>query len=145
MRGLIGIAVMIVGMTVALVGPAAACRVGGDQIIFDEAPEPELSGATVIHVRFLNSGSSFERWEELMPYNEIGTLVGVARVTRSTAGAPDGWFPVYARVTSCTHGFFGRPRRPRDQDAFLVGRFVRDEAGRTLFEAAGNWNGRWHF
>src|SRR5690606_23645819 len=145
MRGLIGIAVMIVGMTVALVGPAAACRVGGDQIIFDEAPEPQLSGAIVIHVRFSNSGSFFEQWEELMPYNELGTLVGVARLTRSTAGAPDGWFPVYARVTSCTHGFFGRPRRPWDQDAFLAGRFVRDEAGRTLFEAAGNWNGRWHF
>jgi hypothetical protein len=145
LRGPIGAAVMIVGITVALAGPAAACRVGGDQIIFNEAPKPELSGATVIHVRFLNSGSSFERWEERMPYNELGILVGVARVTRTTAGAPDGWFPIYAGVTSCTHGFFGRPRRPWDQDAFLAGRFVRDEAGQTLFEAAGSWNGRWHF
>src|SRR5690606_2265717 len=73
LRGPIGIAV-IVGMTVALVGPAAACRVCGDQIIFDEAPETQLSRAIVIHVRFSNSGYSFERWEELMPYNELGTL-----------------------------------------------------------------------
>jgi hypothetical protein len=145
LRGPIGVAVMIVGITVALAGPAAACRVGGDRIIFNEAPKPELSGATAIHVRFLNSGSAFERWEERMPHNELGTLVGVAQVTRSTAGAPDGWFPVYAGVTSCTHGFFGRPRRPWDQDAFLAGRFVRDQAGQVLFEAAGNWNGRWHF
>ena len=139
---------------------ADACRHGADQLLFDEQPPSDvLNGAEVIEVHFTNFGADFERASKDVPVdargfrpapNEIGaTLIGAARLKGSTGNdATEGYFPVFATVTSCTHGFLiwaGQPQRSRDQNAFMIGRFVRGVGGQLSFYAGGNFNGIWHF
>lgn len=130
---------------------ASACRVGGDRILFTEAPSAyELRDARTVRMHFTNVGPLVERWRKLKPSDEVegslhGTLIGVGRLLDSER--PD-HFPIYGSVTSCTHGFwsmaFGRADPVWDGEYFLVGRFRADGSHR-YFQAAGNWNGRWHY
>jgi hypothetical protein len=133
---------------------ASACRIGGDAILFEEAPPADvLQGAETIRVHFTNVGPEVERWQRRAPHaNERSdvldsTLIGVAQVLDGNRSA-DGLFPVYATVTSCTHGFwsmaFGKANPVWNGEYFLIGRFVSDTNGRR-FQAGGNWNGRWHY
>ena len=119
--------------------PTLACRVGGDTVLFAEKPVPKLVGVVVMKVRLVESGPHFTWWNKQLPYRADGkTLIGVARSERHN------WFPVYATVTSCTHQFFGGPGGTFDRAGFIVGRFVRQPKGQSVFLAAGDWNGRWH-
>lgn len=123
--------------------PAAACRVGWDQHLFEERPAPpdRLTGAQVIRVRFSNARPGIDPFPRMRP-NPAGndlthTLIGLAhRIDERGDARP---FPVYAMVTSCS-GFwsmtFGEVREVVNADVWLVGRFVEDADGRR-FHAAG--------
>ena len=154
------LAFLIVAAITLLSSKADACRLGGDQLLFDEQPPSDvLNGAEVIEVHFTNVGADFDRASKHVPIDarglrpapdEIGaTLIGAARTLSGRAkNAPEDYFPVFATVTSCTHGFLiwaGQPNVRRDQNAFMIVRFVRGTSGETSFYAGGNWNGHWHF
>lgn len=145
------LAPLIFALAVQCPSAALACRVGGDRILFTEAPTPDaLTDARTIKVRFTNVGPDIEHWKKLRPWVRDdgdfgGLLIGVGRpLDRKRAET----FPIYATVTSCTHGFwsmnFGKADPVWDGEYYLVGRFQSDKGGR-YFRAAGNWNGRWHY
>jgi hypothetical protein len=105
------------GVLLALMAtPAAACRVGGDDLIFDLAPvTPEGERfATVAKVRLEGEhpGSAFrpELWEQ-----PRGFPVGTARVLEVVRGpALPAEIPVYLEVlTSCSNFF----RKPADRSS----------------------------
>jgi hypothetical protein len=134
-------AALAAASSVLVAAPAGACRIGEDRVFFDAAPKPMLPRVASIRVRLVNSGETFSAWERRLAYSAgARKLIGVAQLSSGRGG----WFPVYAAVTSCTHGFFGRPG-PLDMRGFLVGRFARGPRGERVFHAAGDWNGRWHF
>jgi hypothetical protein len=121
--------------------PAWACRVGFDQILFEERPQPiALEGAKVIFVRFIRDPAVFERgWPPTDPQGRRGRsalyvppLIGLARLD----GGQD-LVPVYARVTSCVPGWFGLSAPPHNSDAYLVGRWMERPKGARAFQAGG--------
>ena len=126
----------------AATAPAWACRVGGDQILFDELPAPiGLESAEVIFARFADKGDDFDRSNALHPQlDEVHPLVGFARLQGGHEQVP-----VYAMVSDCTHGFYGRPATSHDGDFYLVGRWILLPDGSKAFRAGGDWNGRWHY
>lgn len=124
-------------LAAVLATPAFACRVGGDQVLFEATPPSVPAGLRVVRVRFANTGEEFERWRRRAPRTEGGDLIGVLRQ------ADGSQLPVYHPVTSCTHGFFGKSPTRYDRIAVLVGRFVPTDPGAKAFYAAGDWNGRW--
>lgn len=122
-------------------GPAWACRVGGDQILFEERPQPVgLEDAEVIFARFIRDPDVFGRGRSPTDPQgrrgrsgwEVRTFIGLARLK----GGQE-LVPVYALVTSCTHGLFGRPATPHDGDFYLVGRWTERPAGAKAFQAGG--------
>ena len=92
-------------------GTAAACRIGAVRLLFDKAPETPRAGVFVVQGDFTNYGPEYEaiaRREAGAPLpSQDGVLIGVLRLPSH----PEGALPVYANVTSCTHGFFGKPPR----------------------------------
>jgi len=145
---LVAVAVLALAAT-----PAAACRIGGDHILFEQRPTP--TGAEwmdVIFVHFTDRGRVFEHFKAHHPrQNEARPLIGVAQLEGYGVQVP-----VYARVTSCTHGFFGRPVPPHIGDFYIVGRWTLLPDGARAFMAGGlSWTqygpaadpsrGAWHF
>lgn len=129
-------------LALQLATEAHACRVGGDQLLFVEAPPSGvLADTQSIRVHFTNVGPRFEEWRRRAPSDSGRILIGIARAVDEQS-----YFPVYATVSSCTHGFwmmaFGKSDPVWDGAYYLVGRFVPGSSPR--FHAAGNWNSRWH-
>ena len=144
---------LLAGAFWAVVMPSAAsaCRVGGDAILFSDAPSgyESLPKVRAIRVHFTNVGPLVQEWSKRKPWSRHGgainsTLIGVARL-QDRSSKP---FPVYATVTSCTHGFwsmaFGKADPVWNGDYYVVGQF-QSEGGHRYFRAAGNWNGKWHY
>lgn len=130
-----------VALAMCAAAPAHACRVGGDQLLFIEAPAPEgLSDFQVVRIHFTNTGPDFEAMKGLATPGPFHSLIGLARLDDR---AEDIQFPVFALVTSCTHEFAGKTPQEFDGEYYLVGQFGENENGR-YFLAGGNWNGRWH-
>jgi hypothetical protein len=145
-------------LALQLPAPAAACRVGWDQHLFQEAPSPSrLTDVETVRVHFSNARPGIDPFPRLAD-NPDGsvlthTLIGLARRIDGGAGgsAP---FPVYAMVTSCS-GFwsmtFGEVRTVVEGEHYLVGRFVTDGTGRRFHAAGrrmsggGEIYGGWHY
>lgn len=130
--------------------PAQACRVGGDRILFETRPKPVgLANVEVIHVQFTNVGRDYNSARSRLPFFDHNrALIGVAKLLRP-GPASQGYFPVYATATSCTHGFFSNAYSKEVKvkhigEFFMVGRFEKTKAG-LKFDAGGDWNGRWHW
>jgi hypothetical protein len=120
----------------SIASPVAACRVGGDRILFERPPTNVPVGMKLYRGRFTNAGREFERWRGRAPATDGGQLVGVLKQPMKKA------LPVYHPVTSCTHGFFGIQPEEFDHETFLVGRLV-GHGGWSAIYAAGDWNGTW--
>lgn len=138
------LAVLAAALAIAA-SPAVACRIGGDQLLFDTRPSPPLAKAQVVRVHFTNVGPAYDQALRRYPFynGTFRVLIGVATPHR---GRP---FPVSASVTSCTHGFFGNIANKRVEQQvtgrfYLVGRFQKTPAG-LAFNAGGDWNGNWHW
>lgn len=153
-------AFLLVAAMALLSSKADACRIGGNELLFHKPPPKDvLVGAEVVEVHFTNIGADFDRASKHVPTDARGfrpapdeagaTLIGAARIlSGATKNATEGYFPVFATVTSCTHGFLiwaGQPQRSMNQNAFMIGRFVRGIGGKLSFYAGGNLNGLWHF
>lgn len=133
------VAIAVFGLTVV---PVSACAVGGDWILFEERPTPiGLEVADVVFVHFTSDGDAFDRFLALNPWlDAVRPLVGAAQLHGS-----EGQVPVYALVTSCTHGFYGRSIPRHDGDFYLVGKWIVLPDGSRAFQAAGDLNDRWHY
>lgn len=145
--------ILAVVLSLALLGvtavPASACRVGGETIVFPQYPTLiTLENVEVISVHFTNAGETFERFDTRYPklgdgnaaMESLRSLIGVAA---EEDGA--GQFPVYAWLTSCSHGFGSNPPHPWDTYGYLVGSWSHAPDGSRIFLAGGNWNGRWQY
>jgi len=134
------------------VTPAAACRVGGDTILFLERPTPVgLDGAEVLHVLFTNKGRVVEYFASHYQRAEFApSLIGVAYVDGGEA-----YVPVYVHVNSCMHELGGRPALVHDGEFFIVGRWILLPDGARALQAGSLWwpeyqgdnpsKGTWHY
>ncbi|MFN3582871.1 hypothetical protein [Phenylobacterium sp.] len=136
------------GIVLALMAtPAAACRLGGDVLIFEAAaPEtpPGERFATVARVRL--EGERPDLKANLADLADPrGFPVGTARVLEVVRGpAPPPELPAYiAALTSCSDPFVGPPG-PFVVTGYVVGQVMRDARGPYLLLAERNdVTGRW--
>jgi hypothetical protein len=119
--------------------PASACRVGGTQHLFEDAPDVGDEDVDVLYVQFSNQNEAFRDWQARKPSEDLYSLIGVARITDPQFTEIASWFPVYAFVTSCT-AFWGSPPQSVETNAYVVGRFERAARNDRAFIA---YDKRW--
>lgn len=127
--------------------PAAACRVGGDVLIFETAAPETPPGArfeTVAKVRL--EGERPDLKANLADLADPrGFPVGTARVLETVRGPElPAEIPGYLEVLTSCSNFFRDPAGPFVANGYIVGRLMRDERGPYLLlaernDVTGNW------